>query len=518
MRVEVVPGSPISRARASAGAAEKSESPRPLAAEVAARWREYLGRVGAGAVVTRNLDRLAKGAACVVTGQQAGVLTGPLLTILKAARAVSLARELETASGTPVIPVFWIAADDHDLDEIHHTVVVGASGEVRKLRLELGGARGAAGEIAAPADAARLVKELWELAGIDAAALSPEPFLPREGDSLSTWFARCLLQFLGEEGLVPFEPALLGAAARPIFEAALRDDGAIARALREGADALRARGLEPPLPVEEDPPLFWIERGARTHVRRRGRDLVVGERVVARDELLAHCGPELPRLSANVALRPVLQAGCLPALAYVCGPHEIVYYEQLRPLHALFRVPFPRLEPRPQATILSIAAARALRKLEVAPRELLAARDRRDGAKAEKPPLIARGESLRAEVARYVDELLASSPSVKSAAARRAAQLLQSFDGLLERAGSANAELAQRGEVRWTTLENLVRPRGKPQDRELNFLPFFAEHGRGLVDALLKLRGELAEEEVVRRSPDAAAEPPGSAHSVIVPD
>src|SRR5262249_42512561 len=156
----------------------------------------------------------------------------------------------------------------------------------------------------------------------------------------------------GAHGLVPFEPALLGAAARPWFEGALRDDGAIARALREGADALRARGLEPPLPVDDDPPLFLIEAGARTRVhceprenargnprenargnprenahgnshedardssrevprgapsRAGGLYLGAAARPTARDELLAHATHGVPRLSANVALRPILQ-------------------------------------------------------------------------------------------------------------------------------------------------------------------------------------------------------------------
>ncbi len=478
-------------------------------------WRD--GREGAGAAGDFGRDpatiELPAGAACVVTGQQAGVLTGPLLTLLKAARAVSLARELSERSRRPVVPTFWIAADDHDLDEIHHTFVVNKSGEVQKLRLELSGARGAAGAVAVPADAAqRWIDELWSAAGIDAAALPPDPFRPRAGDTLSTWFARCLGFLFEGRGLVLVEPAQFGAAARPVFERALRDDGAIARALKEGGEALRARGITPPLPIEEEPPLFWIEPGARTRIRRRGdsargTEFLIGERVVARAELLAHCGPGLPRLSANVALRPIVQAACLPAIAYVAGPHELLYYEQLRPLHALFGVPFPALVARPQATLLSVVAARALRKLGLPASELFAALDAHAKAatSATTSPLLARGEQLRGEVARYVGELLESSPSVKAAAARRAAQLDQSFAGLLERAAAALSEGEKVADLRWSALANLVRPRGEPQERLLNALPFFAEQGPALIDALLTLRGEPRADRLVP-------------HSLLVPD
>src|SRR5262245_31862791 len=108
---------------------------RPIAPSVLARWSAYLDRLDAPAPVRRNFDRLRAGAAVIVSGQQAGVLGGPLLALLKAARAVSLAGEVEAASGKPVVPVFWIAGDDHDLDEIHHTFVLNKNGEVQKLRL-----------------------------------------------------------------------------------------------------------------------------------------------------------------------------------------------------------------------------------------------------------------------------------------------------------------------------------------------------------------------------------------------
>ena len=78
------------------------------------------------------VDQLADNALCVVTGQQAGLLTGPLLTILKAARAVGLARDLKAATGREVVPVFWVAGDDHDLGEINHTFVVRRDGELQR--------------------------------------------------------------------------------------------------------------------------------------------------------------------------------------------------------------------------------------------------------------------------------------------------------------------------------------------------------------------------------------------------
>ncbi|MBL8842220.1 MAG: bacillithiol biosynthesis BshC [Planctomycetes bacterium] len=447
-----------------------------------------------------SLPGLPVGAACVVTGQQVGVLTGPLLTLLKAARAISFAREQTAERGAPVVPLFWAASDDHDLDEIHHTFVVNGQDEVQRLRLELGPDRGAASEVVVPIEAGRaLVAELFTLAAIDPAAFPLEPWLPQPGDTLASWFIRCFRQLFGAHAPAVIEPRELTAAARPLFDQALRDDGAIGRALAEGAAANAAAGLAAPLPVEDEPPLFVIERGARTRVRRGARpgEFLVGERTISRAALLDLAGPGLPRLSANVALRTIVQAGCLPALAYVAGPTELLYYRQLEPLHRLFGVPFPQLVRRPHATLLTTAAARAARKLGLAPDRLLAALAAREAGPPARSPLLERGAALRHEVAGYVEQLLALSPAVKSAADRRATQLLQSFDGLLERAASAVADGEQSETARWKTLAATLRPRGKPQDRSLNGLPFLAQRGPALIEALLELRGEPDQHGVV---------------------
>src|SRR6266545_8219750 len=80
-------------------------APEVLAATLPGPGRDKLGR---GAVVA------------VTTGQQPGLFTGPLYTIYKALSAIALAARLERERGTPVVPVFWVAGDDHDFAEANH--------------------------------------------------------------------------------------------------------------------------------------------------------------------------------------------------------------------------------------------------------------------------------------------------------------------------------------------------------------------------------------------------------------
>ena len=87
-----------------------------------------------GAATVANLDRLASpGTVVVATGQQVGLLGGPVFTLYKVLTAVRCAEEL-TKRGTPAVPVFWLATEDHDLDEVNHNWVFGPLVRLAGLR------------------------------------------------------------------------------------------------------------------------------------------------------------------------------------------------------------------------------------------------------------------------------------------------------------------------------------------------------------------------------------------------
>src|SRR5271168_4035409 len=89
-----------------------------------------------------NLDRLRRGAAAIVTGQQVGLFGGPMFSIYKALTAVKLAEEA-TAAGIDAVPVFWLATSDHDLAEVNHVSLPGSDGLLRTLSTTSHGVPGA---------------------------------------------------------------------------------------------------------------------------------------------------------------------------------------------------------------------------------------------------------------------------------------------------------------------------------------------------------------------------------------
>src|SRR5215472_99235 len=76
---------------------------------------------GAGPETQKNLDRLAEGAVAVVSGQQVGLFGGPSYSFFKAISAIQAANDL-SQKGIPAVPIFWMATEDHDVDEVRRVL------------------------------------------------------------------------------------------------------------------------------------------------------------------------------------------------------------------------------------------------------------------------------------------------------------------------------------------------------------------------------------------------------------
>ncbi|HET7038847.1 MAG TPA: bacillithiol biosynthesis cysteine-adding enzyme BshC [Gemmatimonadales bacterium] len=301
------------------------------------------------------VERLFAGALCVTTGQQPGLFTGPLYTLYKALSAAVAARRLQAALGRPVVPVFWVAGDDHDHAEAAHCHLLTASNEVRRLELP-----------PRPPDAplTPLYRERLDHAVgplLDAVREDTNPTEFRDG--VLDWLARhyrpeadhasafagAMAELLGRFGVPVFQPMhpAAKAAMAPLLLRALEEAGPLDMALAEEAGRLAAAGRPVPVTVGERATLVMLEGPA-------GRDRLVsddgalharrsGERFTPAD-LRAIADREPERLSPNVLLRPVVEAALLPTLAYVAGPGELAYLPQCGPIYA-------RLGVAPQAAV-----------------------------------------------------------------------------------------------------------------------------------------------------------------------
>src|SRR3990170_4585342 len=106
------------------------EAHRAAVAEVLSEQNRVFG---GGRETEENIARLRRGAVAVVTGQQVGLFGGPAYSVYKALTAIRLAEKL-SAEGLPAAPVFWLASEDHDFNEVNHCHLLDADSRWQELR------------------------------------------------------------------------------------------------------------------------------------------------------------------------------------------------------------------------------------------------------------------------------------------------------------------------------------------------------------------------------------------------
>lgn len=317
--------------------------------------------------------------AVIVTGQQAGLFTGPLYTVYKAATAVLLARRIEAATGTACLPLFWVSSDDHDFEEVRTARFLTKKQETLSLRytpgtkstetpVDWGGC---------PVHRIPASGELHDFIGKAAAETPGSEFRDEvaaalhqtldESDSVAAWFARLIAWLFRDTPLVVFMPHLAAArkAAARVVLREIQEPLASTRLLNEAGQRLEALGFSPQVVKNEKECCFFLEvDGRRRKVLFEEGLYRLPEEGAAfpREELAALVQSEPERFSPNVALRCVVQQALFPAAAYVAGPGEIAYWAQLKPLFAHFGYPMPTVYPRARCVLTTTKLKRLMKK------------------------------------------------------------------------------------------------------------------------------------------------------------
>jgi bacillithiol biosynthesis cysteine-adding enzyme BshC len=472
-------------------AAAASPGPRQVVAQALASQQAARG---AETAAQRALSLQDQRAVAVVTGQQSVLFGGPLFVLYKALGAMKLAQLLEARRGAPVVPVFWVATDDHDFAEIRQVAVLDDAGRIRSLRYAP-----RAEPLGQPA--ARIVLEdtIRELLGEAAACLPESPHKAGMLELLARCYrpgvtiARAFCELLSAlfPGLVVLDPSD-SALKRAMLPVMCREPSPTSRLAAEVAPRLRAAGYHQQVPVRDGfLNLFWycederrslfLQDGA-VEVRGTGRQVPQAEAIAQLERT-----PEL--WSPGVLLRPLAQDRLLPTAAYVGGPAEIAYHAQIGPSYAHFGIARPVLLPRPSLTLLEPAQARALEAeglgladLQSDPEALLA-----DWARAAHPEVeraFAARAAVSRELARVEDALGALDPTLKAAADSAKGRTLHQIDTLHEKATRALKKRDQSRAERLRRTRDALFPGGSLQERGLGLIGALARHGPGLIEEL----------------------------------
>ena len=458
-------------------------------------------RRGAPPAARAAAERLADPRTVVViTGQQAGLFGGPLFTLLKALTAMKLAAKVAKEHGVPVVPVFWIDAEDHDWPEVSSCTMLDA--EYVPRRIALGDLSGA-GHL----PIARLTLDDQIHGAVDALQTTlPETEFRssliaelrtayRSGVSMSDAFGRWVETILGAHGLVVFDSS--DPAAKPlaghVFAHELQHPGKTAELASKAGQHLVAAGYHAQVtPYEGAISLFYLN-GGRESVKFAGERAMLGEREITLAELRSEVQQSPQHFSPNVLLRPVVQDALFPTICYVAGPNELAYLGQLRDVYAHFNVPMPLMYQRATATIVDSATVRFLNKYDLA---LEALQPQGEAVlnqllQDQLPPTVEQGlqnvstliEERMAQLAAAVPQIDPTLEGTVNSTLSRMQNDLHTLRNKVIQAAKRRDETLRR---QFQRAQALTFPNGHPQEREIGFAWFSNRYGPALVDRLLE--------------------------------
>lgn len=461
-------------------------------------------------VARQRLERFVRdGGAMVTTGQQAGLFTGPLYTIYKALTTARLAARLEQELETIIIPVFWVASEDHDWDEVNHVYVDTPSDGIQRLALTEDHPDGR--PMAEQPLGAGVIEVIDAFAQAiansgyseDVLTLVRGSYRPDRtvAEAFSELVARLVAPF--DICLTDASDPALKAASREVLRGAVLDHAAHEALLNERGEALRLAGYEPQVAVLPGAAnLFRHGEGTRARLHADGDGWKVPEtgRTFSTEEVVAALDDDPASFSPNVLLRPIVESAVFPTLAYVGGPGEVSYFAQINALFPAFGMLAPVIYPRGSATLVEPPLQRLLEKLDFSLQdlarpvhELIDVLARR--AMPEEIGMIVEelGRSVTDGFQRLISVASAVDPTLEDALGSLRNQTLAR---IADSEKKVVRQLKRREEVTVAQLERVranLRPDGVPQDRVLNVLPFIARHGFSLLEEIAEQMEPLLE-------------------------
>jgi len=438
----------------------------------------------------------------VTTGQQPGLFGGPLYSLYKALGAIRLAEALEEALDRPVLPVFWVADEDHDWAEANHTYLLDLENEPHRIEVDDPGHTDRALhrvplDGAAQSALARFVELLPETDFSD-------PYLKSiqdgygEDATLADGFYTLMRDLLAPRGLcfAHASQARLKELSRPVLFDELVGGSEHEGALADRAAELEEAGFGTQVTVMEGGVNLFMEGPQGRERVYRDDDafrLNTSGEVLTLEEIEEQFAADPRCLSPNVLLRPVVESRVFPTVSYVAGPGETAYFAQLSPLFDAHGIEMPLITPRPSFTVIEAKIAKVLDKFSLGVDDLarpfheIASEIARD----EVPDDVQRTLGmLRGAIGKGIGEVMDAAkevdPTLKGPVNHVRNQAFYEIDELQKKIVQS---VKRQSEIALAQLEKAQKnlyPEGKPQERVLNPHYYLFRYGNSFVDALVE--------------------------------
>jgi bacillithiol biosynthesis cysteine-adding enzyme BshC len=455
-----------------------------------------------------NIRRLEdQNSVAVIGGQQAGILTGPFYTINKVITIIQQAKKLEEQHQIPVVPVFWIAGEDHDFPEINHTYAE-VNGKVKKhaINQKWPNKRSVSDVQLDPQACKEWISELFGFYGETAYTneiLSEINECLNRSQTYTDFFAQLIFLLFKDTGLVLVDSGnkQLREIEVPFFKKIIEENPNIDAALKRQQE--RLTGSDYHLMIESDEGsahIFYHLNGERVLLERKvsnGTDVFRGKRNECRftkEELLTLLEEKPDCFSNNVVTRPLMQEFLFPTIMFVAGPGEVAYWAELKEVFEELKRKMPPVFPRLMATLMTGSVLREINELELSVPSIL-----QQGIYKEKQQFLdsLQSNSVRNEISMmksnledYYRNLSESASDIHDSLVQIVSKNKTIIDSQLEFLELEFYKQAQRKNeviiLRYDRIQNLLRPENHPQERMLNVFYFINLYGFNLINEILK--------------------------------
>ncbi|NJX16255.1 bacillithiol biosynthesis cysteine-adding enzyme BshC [Tamlana crocina] len=471
------------------GASFSDDSRAVLVSALKAQYRS----VEASHETLQNIEALKfSNAFTVTTGHQLNLFTGPLYFLYKIVSAINLSNELKKAYPEfNFVPVYWMATEDHDFEEINYFNFKGKKIHWNK------NASGAVGELSTEG-----LEAVFNLFSQDLGSsknaenlkhLFSEAYLKHNNLTDATRFlANALFKDYGLV-IVDGNDAALKKEFVPFMEAELLKQTSFKQVSQTNE---QINQLPENYKIQVNPReinLFYLDQNLRERiVFEDGTYKVLNTDLSwSKSEMLKHLNEVPERFSPNVIMRPLYQEVILPNLCYIGGGGELAYWFQLKQFFEHEKVPFPILLLRNSVLIQSENQAQKLQKLNISSEDIFLKRDSFINKKVREISNIDIDFSNQKEHLKQQFEALyqlakETDKSFLGAVSAQETKQLKGLEHLEKRLLKAQKRKLSDEVARMTGLQNELFPNQSLQERNTNFSEFYLEYGEDLIVSLVK--------------------------------
>lgn len=449
-----------------------------------------------------NIEKINQSNAITIfTGQQLGLVGGPLYTIYKIFTAIKLSEYLsDKFTDYNFVPIFWLAGDDHDFEEVANLEFVDKENKIKKVfyydfdHKELN--KGSIGNLVFNNYINEFKNEIKN--SIRSTEFSKEFFtlldqILVEGKTFNDSFFKLIFKIFDETGLIIFNPQdkNVKELLKPIFTKELLDfKEHSSDVLLVSADLDENYHAQVKVkPIN----LFYSNETGRHLIEPVDDEFrLKGKRKhIAKNDMLELVEKHHERFSPNVLLRPVCQDYLFPTGFYVAGPGEISYFAQVMPLYNSYKVQPPIIYPRASATIIESNIAKILMKYN------LSIKDFFQGETALKENVIktlsennveeifnSTTKSLQENLTALTEKLNLIDRTLGESSNKNTEKILHQLNVLKSKAIKSEENKYSAALRQLTKAQNIIYPNNNLQERELSIINFVNKYGMDFFDWL----------------------------------